>query len=328
MINTDAHSSAPTVALLNADPEPVADHIRARFPDLQLIVCGTYSEAAEAVVRERPEIVLAYKTGSAEAFPREAILGTDSVKWIQASGAGIDHWTPWDPARVVLTNASGIHGDVMSEYVMWAVLNHQLGLPTLARQQQARKWKQNLLVPVTGLTLVIVGFGRIGEETGRLAMALGMRVVGVRAHPTPSPMADEVVGLDRLHAVLGEADYVLVVLPLTSETRNLIDADVLSAIKSGAYLINTGRGHIIDEDALANALESGRLAGAALDVFATEPLPPESPFWRMDNVVVTPHISGDARDWHLRVADLFCDNLARWMAAEPLKNVVDPSRGY
>jgi phosphoglycerate dehydrogenase-like enzyme len=319
--------SLPKATVLNPNPEPVVERIRARFPDLPLSVCDSYDAMAETIARERPEVALAFKIGQG-AFPREAVLGADSVKWIQASGAGIDHWTPWDPGRVKLTNASGIHGDVMAGYVVWAILNHHFRFPALARQQAAREWNKRLLVPISGLTLVIIGFGRIGAEVGRLAKSLGMRVIGVRAHPKPSPMADQVVGLDGLRAALESADFVLNVLPLTNDTRGLIGADVFAAMKDGAYFINTGRGKIVDEDALAAALESGRLSGATLDVFATEPLPPESPFWEMPNVVVTPHASGDAFDWELRVADLFCDNLERWVSGEPLQNIVDPASGY
>lgn len=318
----------PKVVLLNPNPDPLVERIRARFPDLPLRACDSYDAMTEMVLRERPEVVLAFKVGTQGTFPREAVLGTDSVKWIQASGAGIDHWTPWDPDKFTLTNASGIHGDVMSQYVVWAILNHHFRFPTLARQQAAREWNKRLLVPTAGLTLVIIGFGRIGSEVGRLAKCLGMRVVGVRAHPEASPMADQVVGLDGLHAALGDADFVLNVLPLTNETRGLIGVDTFAAMKEGAYFINTGRGKIVDEDALVAALESGRLSGAALDVFATEPLPPESPFWEMANVVVTPHASGDAFDWHMRVADLFCDNLERWISGAPLENIVDPTAGY
>ena len=185
-----------------------------------------------------------------------------------------------------------------------------------------------MLVSTTGATLAIVGFGRIGAEVGRLAKAHGMRVIGVRARPAPSPHADEVVGMDSLNDALGQADYVLNVLPLTDVTRGLFNNNIFTAMKKGAYLINTGRGHIVDEDALATALESGQLGGATLDVFATEPLPTDSPLWGMSNVVITPHTAGDAENWEDAVTDLFCDNMTRWIDGTPLENIVDPARGY
>ncbi len=321
-------SSLPQTVLLNPNPDPIVERILTCFPGLTLSACDNYDDMAELVVRDQPEVVLAFKVGTQGTFPRDVVLNTDSGKWIQASGAGVDHWAPWDPDKVTLTNASGIHGDVMSQYVVWAILNHHLGFPKLARQQAAKEWKKRLLTPTTGLTLVIIGFGNIGAEVGRLAKSLGMKVIGIRAHPEPSPMADQVIGLDGMNAALGDADFVLNVLPLTNDTRGLINAETFAAMKKGAYFINTGRGHIVDEDALVAALENGQVSGATLDVFATEPLPPESPFWEMDGVVVSPHASGDAVDWHMRVADLFCDNLERWIAGEALENIVDPTSGY
>lgn len=315
------------VVLLNATPDRLVARIGERFPGLPLTACRIYDEVAGAVERARPEVVLAFKVGSAP-FPREAILGAPSLKWVQASGAGVDHWMPWDPGKVTITNASGVHGDMMSQYTAWAILNHQLGLPGYARRQAARQWNKVLHESAVGKTLVVVGFGRIGQEVGKLAKAMGMRVIGVRTRPAPSPAADRVVGVERLHEALGEADYVSIILPLTERTRGFIDARAFAAMKKGAYLINTGRGKIVDERALIEALESGQLSGATLDVFATEPLPPDSPFWAMENVIVLPHATGDAADWHMRVCELFCDNLARWREGKPLRNVVDPVRGY
>ncbi len=315
------------MVLLAPAPDPLEARIRERFPEIELAVCRTYSELGPTVARAKPEVALAFKTGP-ERFPREAVIEAASVKWVQATGAGIDHWMPWDPDRVTLTNASGIHADVMSQYTAWAILNHQLGLPGYARRQAAREWRKVPHEPATGKTLVVVGFGRIGRTVGRLAKTMGMRVIGVRAHPEPSGAADRVVGLDRLMDVLGEADYVSVILPRTRRTEGLIDAKVFAAMKKGAYFINTGRGGIVDEEALLRALRSGHLAGATVDVFATEPLPADSPFWDLDNVIVLPHATGDAADWPRRVGELFCDNMDRYLAGAPLQNVVDPAQGY
>lgn len=317
----------PSIVLMNEKPEPLAALIEERFPDARLTIARSYDEVGDVLAAARPEIALAFKVGP-RPFPRDAFLSTPTLRWVQASGAGIDHWTPWDPERITLTNASGIHGDIMGQYTIWAILNHQLGLPQYAERQARREWKKVLHESAAGKTLVVIGFGKIAQEVGRLARAMGMRVIGVRQTPSPSPAADEVVGLDRLQDVLGDADYVSVILPLTERTRNLVDAKVFGAMKKGAYFINTGRGRIVDEAALIEALSSGHLAGATIDVFATEPLPAESPFWDMENVIVLPHASGDAADWHMRVARLFCDNLERWTRGEPLFNVVDPKRGY
>jgi phosphoglycerate dehydrogenase-like enzyme len=181
---------------------------------------------------------------------------------------------------------------------------------------------------VAGRTLVVVGFGTIGSEIGRVARTVGLRVIGVRTQPSPSEHADLVVGTDRLHEALGEADYVSIVLPLMATTRGLIDGRAIAAIKPGAYLMNTGRGGIVDEAALLGALRSGHLSGALLDVFETEPLPPENPLWTAPNTTILPHISGDPVDWRMRVTKLFVRNLREWMKGRPLVNVVDPARGY
>jgi phosphoglycerate dehydrogenase-like enzyme len=318
----------PRTILLQAARKPLAQRILSRFPDLPLTACGDYQAVIKALETEQPEAMLALKVGKKEPFPREAILGCDSIKWIQASGAGVDHWTPWDTNRVTITNASGIHAEVMAQYTIWAILNHRLGFPRMAQKQAESIWDKKLLVSATGATLAVVGFGRIGQEVGRLGRALGMKVIGVRTRPAPSPHADDVVGMDRLDEVLGQADYVLNVLPLTADTKGLFGSKVFAAMKKGAYLINTGRGHIVDEVALIAALKSGHLSGATLDVFATEPLPADNSLWQMKNVIITPHTAGDAENWENEVAELFCDNLQRWIDGDPLQNIVDPVRGY
>jgi phosphoglycerate dehydrogenase-like enzyme len=155
-----------------------------------------------------------------------------------------------------------------------------------------------------------------------------MKVIGVRVSPAPSPAADEVVGLDRLHAALGKADHVAITLPLTAATRGLIGAAEFAAMGSGVHFVDVSRGGVVDEGALLQALASGAIAGATLDVFATEPLPAASPFWGMENVVVTPHSSSDIEGWQQRVLDLFSENLERWLDGRPLRNLIDPARGY
>jgi phosphoglycerate dehydrogenase-like enzyme len=325
MIETER--SGPRILVLSGEPEGVMEVIRAEVPEARLIPCTSYEALPEALAEHRPEIAYVFKIGRAP-FPRAALLGAHAPRWIQNAGAGMDHLVPWDPDRVIVTNASGAHGELMSQYTLWAILNHRLGLPTYARQQAERVWRKGEFRSVAGCTLTIVGFGTIGAEIGRLAKAAGLRVIGVRARPEPSDHADRVVGTDDLHAALGEADYVSVVLPLTEATRGLIDARAIAAIKPGAVLVNTGRGGIVDEAALLDALNSGHLAGAVLDVFASEPLPPDHPLWDAPNTVILPHISGDPADWKTRVTAMFCENLRNWMAGRPLFNVVDPARGY
>jgi phosphoglycerate dehydrogenase-like enzyme len=323
----DVKGSLPSILLLNGTPDPLVTRIAERFPGVSVEICRDYEVVGEALARAKPDVALAYKVGP-KPFPRDAFLSAPTLKWIQASGAGIDHWMPWDPTKITITNASGVHGDIMAQYTIWAILNHQLGLPMYAKLQAKKEWNKVLHESAKGKTLTIVGYGTIAREVGELARAMGMHVVGVRQKPEPSTGADEVLGLDKLHDALGLADYVSVILPLTEKTRGFFDAKAFAAMKKGAYFINTGRGKIVDEAALVESLESGHLSGAMVDVFATEPLPAESPLWTVENLIVLPHASGDAADWHMRVTNLFCDNLDRWIDGKPLSNVVDPKLGY
>ena len=176
--------------------------------------------------------------------------------------------------------------------------------------------------PIAGRTLLVVGLGAVGACVAHNAKALGMRVLGVRGTPAPHPAADEVHGPDALMALLPAADFVSLHVRLNEATRGLLSREALGAMKPGAYLINTARGGVVDEAALIDALRTGHLGGAYLDVFETEPLPDESPLWTMPNVLVTPHASDNVLGWPRRFAELFADNLDRWRAGRPLLNRV------
>jgi phosphoglycerate dehydrogenase-like enzyme len=317
----------PSVLVLHADAADYAARLRTRFPDVCFWPC-TLNEAVPALLSaERPRIALTFKIRGS-AFPRSALLDHGSVEWLHAGGAGIDHLHQWDPGRITVTNSSGIHGDIMAQYVLCAMLMFNQRIPAYIRQQRAREWLGRLNRTIEGQTLVVVGFGQVGAAVGRLARAIGMRVVGVRASPQSSKAADLVVGLDGLHAALGEADHVALTLPLTLATTGLFDAAAFAALRPNAHLVDVSRGGVVDETALLAALASDRLAGATLDVFATEPLPADSPFWDHPKVLVTPHASSDIEGWQQRVLDLFSDNLRCWLDGRPLRNVVDPARGY
>lgn len=317
----------PGVIVVHDDAAAYAARLAARFPNVRFWPC-TLNQAVPALVRsERPKIALAFKIGGS-AFPRTALVESGNVEWIHAAGAGIDHLQPWDPGRVTVTNSSGIHGDIMGQYVLCAMLMFNQRTTTYVRQQRSREWRRFLNRTIEGQTLVVVGFGQVGAAVGALARANGMRVVGVRSSPRSSSAADLVVGIEDLHAILGEADHVAITLPLTAATRGLFGAAALAKLRPQAHVVNVSRGGIVDEAALLQALTSGGLAGATLDVFATEPLPADSPFWGLENVLVTPHSSSDIEGWQQRVLDLFGDNLQCWIEGHPLRNVVDPARGY
>ena len=197
-------------------------------------------------------------------------------------------------------------------------------------QQKQRLWKGHDPHNSVGGTLTVVGLGRIGRACARLGAALGMTVHGVRARPEPCEGVRSVVPPERMAEVLAVSDYVIVVTPLTEATRGLFDRAAFDALKPGAILHNMARGHVVDETALVAALETGKLRAASFDVFAEEPLPPESPLWEVENLHITPHVGGmqTGDDYDRRGAAVFLDNLARWQRGEPLVNRCDPGRGY
>jgi phosphoglycerate dehydrogenase-like enzyme len=182
--------------------------------------------------------------------------------------------------------------------------------------------------PVEGRTVLILGLGKTGQAVAQRAKAMGMTVIGVRAQPAAIASVDEVHGAHELPALWPRADFIVVCVPLLPDTRGLVGPDALTAIKSGTFLIDVSRGGVVDQAALMAALDAGHLAGAALDVFETEPLPSENPLWAYENVTITPHCSSIYEGWDLKAVRMFSDNLARYRRGEPLQNVVVPQRGY
>jgi phosphoglycerate dehydrogenase-like enzyme len=313
------------VLVLAGKPEVYLNPIRARFPEMVLESCRDYRDLERTLRDFRPSIVLAAKIGAP--FPRETLLESPTLEWIQTASAGVDHLLPLNP-RITVTSASGIHDEVLTDYVLCAVLMWNLHFPRFYRQQRDRVWESAELIPAAGATLSILGLGSIGRLAAVKASKLGMRVLGVKARPsTPPEGVDEVHGVERLREVAGRSDFLAVTLPLTPETRGLVGREVLQSMKPGSVLINLSRGTVVDEAALREALLKGPLRGAVMDVFEKEPLPAENPLWDTPNLVITPH-TGDIQGWREKVADLFCDNLRRRLLGEPLRNVVDPERGY
>jgi phosphoglycerate dehydrogenase-like enzyme len=266
---------------------------------------------------------------------------------VQLDTSGADHLAGselWARDEVVITSIGGISPRPIAGYVRGMVLAFAYRLPQLLGGQAAREWPSPAerwarYVPrsLHGSRMVIVGYGRIGRGVARAAAGFGVEVVGVRrgAMRDGLRMGDDepdvalaTVGPERLLEALAEADLVVVCVPGTPETRGLIGARELAAVRSGAFLVNVSRGGVVDEAALCAALDEGRLAGAAADVFSQEPLPPDSPLWRQPGLIVTPHVAGFAPNYREAVRDLFHANLARFCAGEPLVNVIDRRLGY
>ncbi len=255
------------------------------------------------------------------------------LRWIQLTSAGADRLldSGFIEGGITVTTVSGLHATPIGEYVLCVMLMFAKGAPRFMRAQARHEWLRYLPSELRGKTVGVVGMGHIGEEVARLSKAFGCRVLATKRSLTPASSnehADELLPAARLPLLLGESDYVVIAVPLTSETRALIGARELAAMKPGAVLVNIARGAVVDEAALVAALRDGRIAGAALDVFEQEPLPPESPLWDLENVVLSPHISGGTEIYNERAVDIFADNLRHYLRGEPLRNIVDPARGY
>jgi phosphoglycerate dehydrogenase-like enzyme len=263
-------------------------------------------------------------------FPLDALHGARQLRWIQLTSAGAEQLLPARAAldNVVVTNTRGIHVGLMADYALGAMVMLNMHFPRFFADQQTGVWEQRLSVPLAGMTLGVIGAGAIGGEIARRAAAFGMHVLAVKRTAGPVDGAAEVFGADRLHAVLGRSDFVVLVVPQTAATRGMIGEQALRGMKPTAYLINIARGSVVDEPALVHALRKQWIAGAALDVFEEEPLPADSPLWSLPNVVLTPHVAGEPADYARRVADIFVDNLTRLRRGQPFRNVVDFDRGY
>ena len=250
------------------------------------------------------------------------------LTWLQVMGAGVD-WAlvPELPRRVVVTRVPGVFGPWMAEYVLaWCTFVTQR-IEAYRAAQRDRRWIDTVLpMRLRGTTLVVVGLGEIGRTIARSAAALGMRVVGVSRRGAAVRGVERVYRVGALHRALGLADWVVITTPLTPATRGLIGSAELAAMKPGAWLLNIARGAVVDEPALIEALRRRTIGGAVLDVFETEPLPRDHPFWALDNAVVTPHISGPSTPEE--IAPVFAENLTRFVAGRPLRHIVDRRRGY
>jgi phosphoglycerate dehydrogenase-like enzyme len=313
--------------ILDDAPIDYLGGLKQRFPAVAFEAITSYAELSDAVARHKPDVALVNKVEKVP-FPRATLLACPSLRWVQAASAGVDHLVPWDPARLSVTNVSGIHGELMAQYVLGVIFGRNLRLFECQDWMRRKHWQHFDGRVVRGRTLVIVGLGRIGKDIGRAARAFGMRVIGIKARPESCAEADEVWGIDRLHAAFGQADYAVIVVPKTPQTIDLIDAAALKALKRGVVFIHVARGGIVNEAALLAALQDGTIAYAAVDVFETEPLPQDSPFWTTPNLLITPHSSSDVEGWHALVAGIFAENLANWLAGKPLRNLTDPTRGY
>lgn len=317
------------VLLIALEPERVDPHTVERIKQMargyEVIVTRD-----EGQIRERlPHIEIAVGL-----FPHALLAEARGIRWYQQHGAGSD-WLMNHPElaerQFLLTNSSGVHAIPITEHIMTFLLCFARGFKSSILGQRGRVWEENRrqpLLELDGKRIVLVGVGAIGSHFAKVASAFGMQVVGVRRTSGHIPGTIRTVTRDRLDEELPEADFLVLTVPLTAETRHMIDAARLALLKPTAYLVNIGRGGTVDEEALVAALSAKRLAGAGLDVFETEPLPESSPLWDLENVIITPHYSGITPRYVERLMEIFLDNLERYFADRPLRNLVDRGRGY
>lgn len=317
--------------LLSLGPDALNEEqlaqIREAAPDMEILVTRDRQEI-EAVLDD-VEIVAGW-------LHPELILQAADLRWIQQWSAGADWLLRYPKAAemdFLLTNATGVHPIPMCEHTLAFLFAFVRNLHQAIRAQERREWvpqgQQEHLFELAGKTMLLVGVGAVGERIAESATALGMRVLGVRRDPTVgAPGVEAMFGPHQLFDRLPEADFVVLTVPLTQETRDMIGERELRAMKPTAYIINVGRGGTINEGALIRALQEGWIAGAGLDVFEEEPLPEDSPLWDMDDVIITSHYAGLTPRYHERAFSIFLDNLRRYQAGEPLRNVVDKRLGY
>jgi phosphoglycerate dehydrogenase-like enzyme len=326
--------------LLQAQLNPgTIDRLRALSPELDLVdVSADDSFDFDALLDPELEAIIGRRV------PTD-LTRVPALRWLQTGSAGVDHLAddpPWTKG-ILVTNARGVFAIPIAEYVTGAILRIKQPTARWAADQAARTWPvddEPLAAIARGRTAVLVGYGSIGREVARQLAALGLRIVAVKPRPelrrdgsyrvpgTGDPggtIPERIVAVAALAEAAAEADYLVLTLPLTEESRGLIDASVLAALPASAWLINVSRGALVDEDALLAALRTGRLAGAVLDVFTEEPLPSDHPLWDAPNVTITPHVSGATSQFR---DDLIVENVRRYLAGEPLLNPVDPARGY
>ena len=307
-----------------------AERLREEFPQLEVAHLSDYNRVNEEIADA--DIVIGWSLRS------EQIKAARKLKWIHSTATAVHALMSPElrASQIVVTNARDVHGPVVAEHAMALMFVLAKRLPQAMHYQRQKHWAQEDLWhadlrprELRGATLAIIGLGGIGRPLARMASALGMHVVAVRQHPErPTEGVAVQYGLGELDTALRTADFVVLALPVTAKTNRLMNASRLACLRPHSYLINVGRGVLIDEAALVRALRSRSFAGAALDVTTEEPLPPDSPLWEMDNVLITPHIAGLTEQMWERHYDTFAANLRRYLSGEPLQWVVDKHEEY
>jgi phosphoglycerate dehydrogenase-like enzyme len=311
----------PKVLILTEVQEAMRARYRAmlleRFPQLTIDVVGHHGDVDPYVAEI--EILLCFSPPMADHVVRDA----KKLKWIQALGTGVDNIVdlPSLGKEVVVTNVRGIHGPPVSEAALAYMLALARRMPESTYAQNKKEWTRWPSQLLHGKTVGVLGVGLIAEYLAPICKALGMKTIGISSSPRPAAGFDKTVHRDELVKIAGELDYLVALTPLTKETRGIVGAKVLAAMKPSAYVVNVARGGVVDEPALIEALDKGTIAGAALDVFAQEPLPPDNPIWRAKNALIYSHLGGYSEGYEDRAMPTIAGNMACYLAGEPRKMV-------
>ena len=311
----------PRLVIYTPDPEEFRKYIAPGAPDLEIAIAPRDDLAAAVEMVREADFMLAWR------IPPELLAAATRLRWIMSFGAGVDHLIGAPiPDGVTITRVVDVFGPAMAEFVVGYCYDAMLDVRRILEQQRRAEWTLFMAGRVRGKTAVVVGLGSIGREVCRLLATNGVRVLGVSRSGRPVGETARTFSVADLERVLPEADFLVLVAPLTPETRGLIGARQLALLPDGAWLVNVARGPLVVEADLLAALRQDRLGGAVLDVFDHEPLPADHPFWSMDNVIVTPHMSGP--DEFELISNQLLENYARLKRGQPLIGTVDRERGY
>ncbi|MBO8168159.1 MAG: D-2-hydroxyacid dehydrogenase [Thermoanaerobacteraceae bacterium] len=299
--------------------------LREAFPNVNFVVQEELGSEPE--ILEQAEVLVTFGWTFTPELARQA----KNLKWVQALRAGVDNFPIKELKKrgIIITTVKGIHGTPMAEHAMGMILAFSRGLMAFRKNQFNRVWDRSIKVyEIYDQTMGIVGVGNIGREIAKRAKAFGMKTLGINTSGSPVTGVERMMTLNDLPELLRESDYVIVTLPLTDRTNHLFKDKEFQQMKSSAYFINLARGDVVDETALIRALRNKEIAGAALDVFSTEPLPEDSPLWEMENVIITPHLAALSPRYMERAMKVFRKNLEAYLQGQTLNNVMDWEKGY
>jgi phosphoglycerate dehydrogenase-like enzyme len=317
--------------LVLADPADPQLATLAELPEKTGIAAGNAPEAFE---RAAPEASVIFNWSGSRALLREVFAMAPKVRWVHSRAAGLDNllFPELVESPVPLTNGSGVFSQSLGEFALGAILYFAKDFRRMIRNQMAGCWEQFDIAEISGQTVGIVGYGDIGRAVATRVRALGMRVLALKRHGPPlynvDPLVDQIYSPEHRIEMISRCDYIVASAPLTPETRSMIGEAEFAAMKPSAVVINIGRGPVIDEDAMLKALTGGHIKGAGLDVFTHEPLPEGHPFYRLENVLLSPHCADHTADWLEQAMRFFLENFERFRKGEPLRNVVDKKLGY